>query len=78
MLLKCGLIFKYFIQHDNKRPRLLNTSAMFLDLFRDKAAAVGVSDEEFERSFKQVDGAELQFLTPGFSHEFVRLVCFLL
>uniref|UniRef100_A0A9J2PXR9 PHD-type domain-containing protein n=1 Tax=Ascaris lumbricoides TaxID=6252 RepID=A0A9J2PXR9_ASCLU len=58
-------------EHDNKRPRLLNTSAMFLDLFRDKAAAVGVSDEEFERSFKQVDGAELQFLTPGFSHEFV-------
>uniref|UniRef100_A0A914ZRP3 PHD finger protein 14 n=1 Tax=Parascaris univalens TaxID=6257 RepID=A0A914ZRP3_PARUN len=58
-------------EHDSKRPRLLNTSAMFVDLFREKAAAVGVSGEEFERSFKQVDGAELQFLSPGFSHEFV-------
>uniref|UniRef100_A0A914RTZ9 Uncharacterized protein n=1 Tax=Parascaris equorum TaxID=6256 RepID=A0A914RTZ9_PAREQ len=52
-------------EHDSKRPRLLNTSAMFVDLFREKAAAVGVSGEEFERSFKQVDGAELQFLSPG-------------
>ncbi|KHN72519.1 PHD finger protein 14 [Toxocara canis] len=58
-------------EHDNKRPRLLNTSPIFLDLFRDKAAGTGVSHEEFERSFKQVDGAELPFLPPGFSHEFL-------
>ncbi|VDK18659.1 unnamed protein product [Anisakis simplex] len=58
-------------ENDIKRPKLLNTSPMFLDLFRDKAICAGFTHEQFERNFKRIDGADLSYLPPGFSHEFL-------
>lgn len=66
------------MQHDNKRPRLFHTSAQYLELFSEKARSSGISRQKFLENFIKVDGAQLQYLPPGFSSEFIELVDFLI
>ncbi|VDK74750.1 unnamed protein product [Litomosoides sigmodontis] len=59
-------------EHDNKRPRLFHTSAHYLELFSEKARSSGISRQKFLENFIRVNGAQLQYLPPGFSSEFVE------
>ncbi|KAL3986283.1 PHD-zinc-finger like domain family protein [Acanthocheilonema viteae] len=59
-------------EHDNKRPRLFHTSAQYLELFSEKAKSSGISRQKFLENFIKVDGAQLQYLPPGFSSEFIE------
>ncbi|KAK6109018.1 PHD-zinc-finger like domain family protein [Brugia pahangi] len=59
-------------EHDNKRPRLFHTSAQYLELFFEKAKSSGISRQKFLENFIKVDGAQLPYLPPGFSSEFIQ------
>uniref|UniRef100_A0A1I8EXT4 PHD-finger family protein n=1 Tax=Wuchereria bancrofti TaxID=6293 RepID=A0A1I8EXT4_WUCBA len=59
-------------EHDNKRPRLFHTSAQYLELFSEKAKSSGISRQKFLENFIKVDGAQLPYLPPGFSSEFIQ------
>uniref|UniRef100_A0A0R3RPI7 PHD finger protein 14 n=1 Tax=Elaeophora elaphi TaxID=1147741 RepID=A0A0R3RPI7_9BILA len=59
-------------EHDNKRPRLFHTSAQYLELFSEKAKSNGISRQKFLENFIKVDGAQLPYLPPGFSSEFIE------
>ncbi|CAG9537274.1 unnamed protein product [Cercopithifilaria johnstoni] len=59
-------------EHDNKRPRLFHTSAQYLELFFEKAKSSGINRQKFLENFIKVDGAQLQYLPPGFSSEFIE------
>ncbi|EJD74461.1 PHD-finger family protein [Loa loa] len=59
-------------EHDNKRPRLFHTSAQYLELFTEKARSSGISRQKFLENFIKVDGAQLPYLPPGFSSEFIE------
>ncbi|KAM3716657.1 PHD finger protein [Dirofilaria immitis] len=59
-------------EHDNKRSRLFHTSAQYLELFSEKAKSNGISRQKFLENFIKVDGAQLPYLPPGFSSEFIE------
>ncbi|VDK73073.1 unnamed protein product [Onchocerca ochengi] len=59
-------------EHDNKRPRLFHTSAQYLELFSEKAKSNGISRQKFLENFIKIDGAQLPYLPPGFSSEFIE------
>ncbi|VDN06804.1 unnamed protein product [Thelazia callipaeda] len=59
-------------ESDNKRPRMLHTSPQYLELFLEKAESNGKSRQKFLESFTRVDGAQLPYLPPGFSSEFIE------
>lgn len=56
----------------NKRQRLLQTSAGFLDAFAEKAELMGLTRKEFDASFLQVHPSEIPNMAPSFSGDFVN------
>jgi hypothetical protein len=56
----------------NKRTRLIQTSAEFLEAFAEKAELFGVSLEEFTNSFTSLPSSQITHLAPSFNIEFVK------
>uniref|UniRef100_A0A914DTP1 PHD-type domain-containing protein n=1 Tax=Acrobeloides nanus TaxID=290746 RepID=A0A914DTP1_9BILA len=60
--------------HDEKekRGRLIQTSARFLESFAEKAELAGVEKNDFEKAFAWIPTEQLPIMPPAFTDEFFR------
>lgn len=65
-------------QHDEKekRGRLIQTSAQFLERFAEKAELAGVEKNDFEKAFAWIPTEQLPIMPPAFTDEFFRYLVF--